>query len=488
MRSQVPTGYQSPFGSQNYRSQPSQPTFNNYSYQQPGQFGGQIMNQSIRSPGGKGGYQPSMQQQMPSPGGKGRSYQRQQIPSGYGQSTFNPGQFGGYGRPSNMFSSSSPHYQPYMPPVYETPPLYRGDDPRGSGSGVTSSPPSTGSKGGTQRPMPDYFSSGVSGNQGGYQPSFGAKGGSQPSFGGKGGYYQSAEQPSQTGEPVQQPVQQPPEVNVSTPPPLGNNPPPRLDYEFTPPKDKPISAPLPCFSGINQDSNADFYTGMPKPFMPEVIPDAPAPFMPEVIHDAPIGFGSKYSKAPAAPVTTQPPAPVNNQTLTPVMPKPTPPSSEAPVFGSVDGIGGDQLVGIGSLIGPSGLPEQPRSFTPPRNPLHILLEERGFQVPESHQGLAKTADHAMHGIDPVTGRMRFGSGSDTEYYKKLDEMYAQNPEALEIAKQYHADQLKKQSAQKGLAPALLPATKANPSPKPLVPQRFMTMGPESFGNPLGRLR
>jgi hypothetical protein len=56
-------GYQSPFGNQNYRSQPSQPTFNNYSYQQPGQFGGQIMNQSMRSPGSKGGLcsQPVMQ-------------------------------------------------------------------------------------------------------------------------------------------------------------------------------------------------------------------------------------------------------------------------------------------------------------------------------------------------------------------------------------------------------------------------------------------
>jgi hypothetical protein len=180
-------GYQSPFGNQNYRSQPSQPAFNNYSYQQPGQFGGQIMNQSMRSPGskggysapvmqqpmrspgGKGGYQPPMRQQMPSPGGKGRSYQPPSMPSGYGQSTFNPGQFGGYGQPSNMFSFSSPHYQPYVPPVYEPPPPppppYRGDDPRGSG--VTSSPPSTGSKGGTQRPTEgsgnfgyqDYFSS-----------------------------------------------------------------------------------------------------------------------------------------------------------------------------------------------------------------------------------------------------------------------------------------------------------------------------------------
>jgi hypothetical protein len=130
----------------------------------------------------------------------------------------------------------------------------------------------------------------------------------------------------------------------------------------------------------------------------------PKPFMPEVIHSAPVSFGSEYSKAPAQPAVgppitrgnnrpvnplrseftppTQPPAPVNNQTLTPVMPKPTPPSMEAPVFPSVGGIGGGQPFGIDSLMGPSGLPGRSENFTPPKHPLDTLLEERGFQVPE----------------------------------------------------------------------------------------------------------
>jgi hypothetical protein len=653
-------GYQSPFGNQNYRSQPSQPAFNNYSYQQPGQFGGQIMNQSMRSPGSKGGYSaPVMQQPMRSPGGKGRSYQPPPTPYGYGQSTFNPGQFGGYGQPSNMFSFSSPHYQPYVPPVYEPPPPppppYRGDDPRDSG--VTSSPPSTGSKGGTQRPMPDYSSSGVTG----YQPSFGAKGGYQPSFGGKGGYYQNAEQPPQAGETVQQPVQQPPEERVFTPPPLGNNPPPPPDYGFTPPRDEPISAPPPVtpppvasppsFSGTNQDFINDFDMRMREPFMPKTI------------HSAPVNFGSEYSKAPAQPAVgppitrgnnppvnplrseftqpttqpttqppvvnsrpiysnnppiapdygftqpTQPPAPVNNQTLTPVMPKPTPPTRDVPLFPSVGGIGGgqsfvggfiptgpeprfrtldtndlprpifsdmsaeqkeqeekyraaqakkpryfdnvtgkpvtqseydalggnkqptggpqtlmqgeqnqygtaeDELLerniknmgpgsfddtslfdmlrkssgGIGSLMGLSGLPGRSESFTPPKNPLDILLAERGFQVPE--RNLISTQDHVQFGADPVTGLMRFGGSSDRGYYRKLDEMYAQNPEALEIAKQYHADQLKKakESAQGGIFDQT-PLKQITYSPKQPVPQRDMNMGLGSFGIPLGRLR
>lgn len=140
MRSQMPTSYQSPFGNQNYRTQTSpskggQPSFGGSAYQQPGQFGGQIMNRPMPSPGGKGGYQqPMMQQPMLSPGGKGGSYQRQPMPFGYGQSTFNPGQFGGYGVPSNAFSFNNPNYQPYTPPPVEPPPPppYRGDDPRTS--------------------------------------------------------------------------------------------------------------------------------------------------------------------------------------------------------------------------------------------------------------------------------------------------------------------------------------------------------------------
>jgi hypothetical protein len=507
-------GYQSPFGNQNYRSQPSQPAFNNYSYQQPGQFGGQIMNQSMRSPGSKGGYSaPVMQQPMRSPGGKGRSYQPPPTPYGYGQSTFNPGQFGGYGQPSNMFSFSSPHYQPYVPPVYEPPPPppppYRGDDPRDSG--VTSSPPSTGSKGGTQRPMPDYSSSGVTG----YQPSFGAKGGYQPSFGGKGGYYQGTEQPPQAGETVQQPVQQPPEERVFTSPPLGNNPPPPPDYGFTPPPPPPVAPPPPPVKPplpptpppvkpppYSTIMPVEPWQGTPPPPPGNNPPDAPPPvasppsfsppsflgtnqdfindfdmhmrepFMPKTIHSAPVSFGSEYSKAPAQPAVeppmtrgnnrpvnplrseftppTQPPAPVNNQTLTPVMPKPTPPSMEAPMFPSVGGIGGGQPFGIGSLIVPSGLPGRSENFTPPKDPLDTLLAERGFQMPE--RNLYSTQDHVQLGADPVTGLMRFGGSSDRGYYRKLDEMYAQNPEALEIAKQYHADQLKKakESAQGGI--------------------------------------
>jgi len=433
-------GYQSPFGNQSYRSQPSQPTFNNYSYQQPGQFGGQMMNQSMRSPGSKGGYRPPMRQQipspggkggnaggnyggqnppmqqpMPSPGGKGRSYQSQQMPFGYGQTTFNPGQFGGYGQPSNIFSFNSPHYQPYVPPVYEPPPPpYRGNDPRDSG--VTSSPPSTGSQGGTQRTMPDYSSSGVTG----YQPSFGAKGGSQPSFGGKGGAGSVGGQPLSRymppegyntmplpdydpnplrvfdpygpGGPLEgqprptfpDPTQpQGPQGTIQGAPsmsgiilgslgggesqqPMGIaapgggpqftpqrriNPPPPPDYGFTPPKAKP-----PSFSGINQDyiNNNDMMR------MRES-------FMPKTIHSAPVSFGSEYSKAPAQPAVEPP---IQNETA-------------AKNFWSE----AQKAMDSGSLADADRFLKQYESITGTRNPMYGLsaLDPSGYQSAKANR-------------------------------------------------------------------------------------------------------
>ena len=70
--------------------------------------------------------------------------------------------------------------------------------------------------------------------------------------------------------------------------------------------------------------------------------------------------------------------------------------------------------------------------------LEEVLAERGFTMPERPTGYM-TRDVRLFGPDPVTGRMRQGSSGMAGYYSALDEMYAQNPEALEIAKQYNAD-------------------------------------------------
>ena len=70
--------------------------------------------------------------------------------------------------------------------------------------------------------------------------------------------------------------------------------------------------------------------------------------------------------------------------------------------------------------------------------LQEVLAGRGFTMPEKPTG-AMTQDMAFLGKDPVTGNMVTGSSSMRGYHNKLNEMYAQNPEALEIAKQYNAD-------------------------------------------------
>ena len=84
---------------------------------------------------------------------------------------------------------------------------------------------------------------------------------------------------------------------------------------------------------------------------------------------------------------------------------------------------------FGQLQGSSG----------PRAPsLEEVLSQRGFTMPERPTGYM-TQDMAMLGKDPVTGNMISGSSSMRGYHNALNEMYAQNPEALELAKQYKAD-------------------------------------------------
>lgn len=73
--------------------------------------------------------------------------------------------------------------------------------------------------------------------------------------------------------------------------------------------------------------------------------------------------------------------------------------------------------------------------------LQDVLGAAGFQMPEKPR--YSTQDVAFFGKDPVTGEMRQGGSSDSDYYKQLDAMYAENPEALEIAKQFEADRVAK---------------------------------------------
>ena len=113
-------------------------------------------------------------------------------------------------------------------------------------------------------------------------------------------------------------------------------------------------------------------------------------------------------------------------------PKQTLQYESEPLRGGIGSLGSDSISGQFGQIG-SG-----QYGNAPSKSLEQVLAERGFEMPERPTG-PMTQEHAMLGKDPVTGRMRFGSGMMGGYYKQLDDMYAQNPEALDIAKQYEAD-------------------------------------------------
>lgn len=155
-----------------------------------GSYGGQNprMQQPMQSPGSKGGQSrfPVQTQPypMPSPGGKGGSYQRQQMPFGYGQTTFSPGQFGGYGVPSNAFSFNNPNYQPYMPPTYDS--GQAGQSPDIGNNPMTPQPEvMTGQQVSTLQAPPDIYQDKIVDPREAFTP----PGGFNPSmpFGGKGG-------------------------------------------------------------------------------------------------------------------------------------------------------------------------------------------------------------------------------------------------------------------------------------------------------------
>ncbi len=110
--------------------------------------------------------------------------------------------------------------------------------------------------------------------------------------------------------------------------------------------------------------------------------------------------------------------------------------------------------GIGSMLAsrplgrvghqPVSLQTQPTQFgqlqgsSGPNPPsLQEVLAQRGFDMPERPTGFGH---QAMVGYtDPVTGKMAMGGAHDASHARLLGNFYGQNPEALEIAKQYNTD-------------------------------------------------
>ena len=88
----------------------------------------------------------------------------------------------------------------------------------------------------------------------------------------------------------------------------------------------------------------------------------------------------------------------------------------------------DQQPPVGQLQGSSG-PNPPS--------LQEVLAGRGFTMPEKPTGVSHMA---MVGFkDPVTGKFSMGGAHEAGHASLLSDFYGQNPEALELAKQYQAD-------------------------------------------------
>ena len=116
---------------------------------------------------------------------------------------------------------------------------------------------------------------------------------------------------------------------------------------------------------------------------------------------------------------------------------------------------------FGQLQGSSG-PNPPS--------LQEVLAGRGFTMPEKPTGVAH---QAMVGFkDPVTGKMLMGGAHDASHARLLGDFYGQNPEALEIAKQYNADPFEfggkptpTGSLGSQLTQTIQPPTQAQPAPE-----------------------
>ena len=106
---------------------------------------------------------------------------------------------------------------------------------------------------------------------------------------------------------------------------------------------------------------------------------------------------------------------------------------------ALQGITSGLLGGTGGM----GLPSQPpvgqlQDSSGPNLPsLQEVLAERGFTMPEKPTGVSHMAMAMFK--DPVTGDFRSGGAHDVAHARLLGDFYGQNPEALELAKQYQAD-------------------------------------------------
>ena len=123
-----------------------------------------------------------------------------------------------------------------------------------------------------------------------------------------------------------------------------------------------------------------------------------------------------------------------------------PPSRNRRAFPLSGGIGGfvPQSQPSGSQLGGGQLGggRTPRS-------LEQVLSESGFQTPERPTGPEQQISVMFK--DPLTGKMTSGGPHAKSHARAMSDFYAQNPEALEIAKQFEADRVAKANQGPSLA-------------------------------------
>ena len=112
-------------------------------------------------------------------------------------------------------------------------------------------------------------------------------------------------------------------------------------------------------------------------------------------------------------------------------PKQTLQYESEPLRGGIGSLGSDSISGQFGQMG-SGQYGNASSKS-----LEQVLAERGFEMPEMPTGM----QNAMQSMfkDPITGEYRTGGQHAANHANAMSKFYGQNPEALEIAKQYNTN-------------------------------------------------
>ena len=100
-------------------------------------------------------------------------------------------------------------------------------------------------------------------------------------------------------------------------------------------------------------------------------------------------------------------------------------------------LGGIGSLGSGSMSGQFGQMGSGQYGNASSKSLEQVLAERGFEMPEMPTGM----QNAMQSMfkDPITGEYRTGGSHAANHANAMSKFYGQNPEALEIAKQYNTN-------------------------------------------------